>query len=116
MVAGISGGNHNSGVTLIPYCVGSSNDIIGIEICFLDDAILDAIDCGARIINMSLGGAAYDGYTDVNDAIEEAYQNGVTLIAATGNDTLSNIGYPACHPKVIAIGGVGTNLNRYINI
>lgn len=115
MVAGISGGNHNSGVTLIPYCVGSSNDILGIEFCFLDDAILDAIDCGARIINMSLGGAAYDGYTDVNDAIEEAYQNGVTLIAATGNDTLSNIGYPACHPKVIAIGGVGTNLNRYIS-
>ncbi len=115
MVAGISGGNHNSGVTLIPYCVGSSNDILGIEFCFLDDAILDAIDCGARIINMSFGGMASDGFTDVDDAIEEAYQNGVTLIAATGNDALSSIGYPACHPKVIAIGGVGTNLNRYIS-
>lgn len=115
MVAGVSGGNHNSGVTLIPYCVGGSYDIIGIDFCFLDDAILDAIDCGARIINMSLGGMASDGYTDVDDAIEEAYQNGVTLIAATGNDALSSIAYPACHPKVIAIGGVGTNLSRYIS-
>lgn len=72
----------------------------------------------ADIINMSLGGPE-DALT-MEDAVNYAYNNGVTLIAASGNDSvyediwpyddddwLKPVSYPAVYENVIAVGAVG---------
>jgi serine protease len=67
--------------------------------------IIWAVDNGANIINMSLGGPVSSEV--VADACQYAYEQGVTIIAATGNDGFTDfIGYPAAYPSTIAVGSV----------
>lgn len=62
-----------------------------------------AVDNGANIISMSLGGSA--GSTAMEDALAYAYNHGVTVIAAAGNDGTNQISYPAAYDAyVIAVG------------
>jgi subtilisin family serine protease len=74
-------------------------------------AIDDAVNNGAKVINLSLGG----GQTpcDTTDpeykAVEYAIQHNVVVVAAAGNGNASNIGQnyltcPAGDPGVIAVG------------
>jgi len=87
-------------VSILPIRVlgpdgGSSTDVAA--------GIVWAVDNGANIINMSLGGGGYS--IAMADACEYAANNGVTVIAATGNDGFSNsISYPAAYDSVIAVG------------
>ena len=74
----------------------------------LAQGIVYAVDNGADIINMSLGNP-YASQT-VARAIEYAAQNGVVLVAATGNSFANRIYYPAAYPEVIAVGA-----SRYDN-
>lgn len=60
----------------------------------LPKAILEAVDKGASIINMSLGAATlydcdkYSAYSRaLNSAIDEAYSKGVSVVTAAGNET-----------------------------
>jgi thermitase len=69
-------------------------------------AINWAVINGADIINMSLGGSS--GSTVLQTAINDAYNAGVTLIAAAGNEGGPVI-YPAAYPDVIAVGSVGSD-------
>lgn len=62
-----------------------------------------ATDHGAHIINLSLGGIGLNGDKLMADAIEYAFNRGVLIIAAAGNDTAINglnldaqPGYPVC--------------------
>ncbi len=67
--------------------------------------IVWAVDNGANIINLSLGSSQNSEV--VADAIAYAYDNDVTVIAATGNDGFTDsIGYPAALPTPIAVGAV----------
>lgn len=77
----------------------------------IQDAIYDAVDNGADIINMSLGTFNNDL---LDAAIEYAYNRGVLLVAASGNGAEDNepVLYPACHPCVIAVGAVDANDKR----
>jgi serine protease len=62
-----------------------------------------AADNGAHVISLSLGGSA-DSET-LKNAVKYAYENGVTVIAAAGNDASSIISYPAAYDDyVIAVG------------
>ena len=69
-----------------------------------------AADNGADVINMSLGwpwwrGRMYDPGPVVHDAVIYAYNKGVTIIAAAGNDRKNEVAYPAAYPESIAVGG-----------
>jgi subtilisin family serine protease len=67
--------------------------------------IIWAVDNGANIINLSLGSSVNSDV--VEDACAYAYDNGVTVLAATGNDGFTDyIGYPAALPTTIAVGSV----------
>ncbi len=69
------------------------------------NGIIWAVDNGANIINLSLGSASNSDL--VEDACAYAYENGVTVLAATGNDGFTDfIGYPAALPTTIAVGSV----------
>lgn len=72
------------------------------------EAIRYAVDHGASVINLSIGGDIEA--SDEQAAISYAQQHDVVLFAASGNNGLSTLEYPASAPGVVAVGGVGKNL------
>jgi len=105
-VSGVSGGNNSAGITIIPYCLGNSNTFYSTH---LADAIIDAVDKGASIINISLS-SIYD--SSVDTAILYAYNHNVSVVCATKNDGEPNIVYPASNQYTIAVGASGRNDHR----
>ncbi len=66
------------------------------------DGIRWAADHGADVINLSLGGSASSNA--LRDAVAYAYNKGVVVVAASGNEN-SAVGYPAAYDDyVIAVG------------
>lgn len=65
-------------------------------------------DQGWDVASMSLGGSQSQV---VADAVEYAYNNGVLLVAAAGNDgeCTDCVGYPAAEPEVIAVSATDSN-------
>lgn len=67
---------------------------------FLDkmpDAIRYAVDNGAHVINISIVGASH--FNELDEALEYAYDKGVFVVVASGNDSmdLNNVRmYPVC--------------------
>ncbi|MGM0754180.1 MAG: cell wall-binding repeat-containing protein [Bacillota bacterium] len=60
-----------------------------------------AVDHGAQVINLSLGGS----YSRVIEyALKYAYDHGVTVVAATGNDGMEEISYPGSSKYVVSVG------------
>ncbi|WP_042702525.1 S8 family peptidase [Thermococcus sp. PK] len=98
---------------------GSYSDIIlGIEQALLGpDGVLDSDNDGvivgdpdddaAEVISMSLGGSS--DVQAFHDAIIEAYNYGVVIVAASGNDGASSPSYPAAYPEVIAVGATDSD-------
>lgn len=84
----------------------------------LIDGIYFATDNGADVISMSLGFPPnyYPG-VGLDNALEYAYQRGVTIVAAAGNDGTGTVGYPAAYEKCIAVGATnsGGSLSDYSN-
>ena len=94
-VSGVTWGGF--GITLIP--------IRGIkDAAALMNSIIYAVDHGAKVINMSLGGAVDS--PAVYDAVKYAARNGVVMVAASGNNGDGNILYPARYPETIAVGAI----------
>lgn len=74
----------------------------------LGEAIVQAVDRGARIIVLSVGLYRYSPY--MRDIAAYAEEHDVLLIAASGNDGLtlgsrSAVKYPAAYPTVLAVTG-----------
>jgi len=65
------------------------------------EGIIWATDHGAHVINMSLGNYAQADF--LHDAIKYAYERGVVIVAASGNDNTDRPGYPAAYPEVLAV-------------
>lgn len=63
-----------------------------------------ATDNGADVINLSLGSSS--GSSVEADAVQYAYDNGVTVVASAGNAGTSSVEYPAAYDVVIAVGAV----------
>ncbi len=70
-------------------------------------AMVQAVDQGAQIINLSLGGT--NASSVLNDAVDYAVAHGVMVIAAAGN-TGGSVLYPAAYAPVIAVGSVDPDL------
>lgn len=105
-IAGVAGGNGSPGTTMLSYRIGYGSSIDG---SIVDDAVISAVDNGAKVINMSFH---MSSTTAMNEAIEYAYSHGVNLVAASGNQYSSSIKYPASHPMVIAVGATDNANNR----
>lgn len=66
---------------------------------------------GARVINLSLGGI--EDSQLVTDAIQDAISRGVTVIAASGNDSAGRVAFPARVPGVLAVAAASqTNADQ----
>lgn len=76
----------------------------------LAEAIIYAVEHGANIINLSL--IVDEPSEAVKDAIDYALAHNVVVIAAAGNDGISNISFPASYEPTICVGAVDENGNR----
>ena len=74
------------------------------DIFTVSQAIVAAVDAGAKIINISLGGYATNAALD--SAITYANASGAVIVAAAGNDQASQLAWPAADPRVISVGAV----------
>ncbi|WMW23845.1 S8 family serine peptidase [Methanolobus sediminis] len=78
------------------------------ELTQLVEGIKYATDSGADVISMSLGwspGYDPDGENGILDqALDYAHDNGVTIVAAAGNDKKGIVAYPAADENCIAVG------------
>ncbi len=101
-IAGMAGG-----VTIMPVDVfrggiGTYADLI--------QAIVYAADNGANIINMSLGALSYSRGEEA--AVDYAWERGVVLVAAAGNQNNNAWHYPAAHEHVIGVAATDAADNR----
>ncbi len=73
----------------------------------LTDAVDTCVNNGAKVINMSLGGAGSS--TTEKNALQAAADAGVLLVAASGNDGNTTLSYPASYDSVMAVGALDSN-------
>jgi subtilisin family serine protease len=112
----IAGENNNYGVTGIAYDakimpVKVLNDSGSGSYSSISKGIRYAVDNGANVINLSLGGASSN--RSLESAIDYASSKGVIVVMAAGNDGESLPDYPAryAYKSGIAVGAVDKNNN-----
>ncbi|RJQ33508.1 MAG: hypothetical protein C4562_00105 [Actinobacteria bacterium] len=113
-VAGIigAGTNNNTGIAgvapsakIMPLkIIGTGNHLYAEDAAA---AIYYAVDNGAKVINMSFGG--YNMSNAEKQAVQDAYNAGVVLVASSGNDATSNKSYPASFSQVISVAATDFN-------
>jgi subtilisin family serine protease len=69
-----------------------------------------AVNNNAKVISMSLGSTSYSSALDA--ACSSAYNSGVLLVAAAGNDDTNELFYPASLSSVISVTAVDQNKNK----
>lgn len=80
-------------------------------------AIDDAVNHGAKVINLSLGAAPPCPTNDPEYiAVEHAIASGVVVVAAAGNEQTGALDCPAQDPGVIAVGASALNDSNPLSI
>ncbi|MDD5439524.1 MAG: S8 family serine peptidase [Candidatus Omnitrophica bacterium] len=114
---GIAGAVINNGIgiagvavnaTIMPVRAGyqrSDGDGV-LEDADIEQAIVYAVDNGARVISMSFGGSEPGAFAN---EIAMAYQENVVLVAAAGNSGISNRSYPAAYDGVISVAATNSS-------
>ena len=101
-VAGASGGS--SAVQILPVDVYGGNEMA--TTWNVAQGVKAAVDGGATVLNLSLGGANDSAILD--DIINQAQAKGVVIFAAAGNQPVSTPTYPAAIPGVISVTAFST--------
>src|SRR4051794_11287011 len=73
------------------------------------NAITAAVNAGAKVISMSLGGAGYS--QTLQSAINYAWQRDVVVVAAAGNSATNSVFYPGAANYAVAIAATDINNN-----
>lgn len=74
---------------------------------FIIEAINYAVNNGADIISMSFG--TNSSSLGIQEALQEAYNRGIILVAASGNDNKNVPIYPAAYSNVISVGSTNSS-------
>lgn len=67
----------------------------------------DPDDDAPEVISMSFGGGG--DVLEFHDVLASAYNYGIVLVAAAGNEGAPSLSYPAAYPEVIAVGAIDSN-------
>ncbi|MFJ2868595.1 type VII secretion-associated serine protease mycosin [Kitasatospora sp. NPDC087314] len=87
------------------------------DVSTLVQAINEAIRAQAKVINISqdvrgAGTAGFGGYQELKAAVQAAEDNGIVVVASTGNDGKEGDTYPGAFPTVLAVGASDRNNER----
>ena len=91
--------------------VAPAADLLSIRVTGADGAsdafsvaqgVYAALDAGAQVINISLGGHATSSV--LGAAIEEAIAAGAAVVASSGNDQAASLSWPAAYAGVVSVG------------
>ncbi|OGR84511.1 MAG: hypothetical protein A2901_02775 [Elusimicrobia bacterium RIFCSPLOWO2_01_FULL_54_10] len=112
-VAGIIAATANNGIGIAG--IHNNAKILAVKVCSddcLDSHIILGVDYaiakGVNIMNMSFGGAS--GSSILQDAIDRALAERITVVASAGNDgNTEPVLFPAAYPGVIAVGASTTS-------
>src|SRR5204862_7421381 len=63
--------------------------------------VYQAVNGGARIVNLSLGGDGDSPF--LQKMIKDSHDQGVVFFASAGNEPVATPTYPAAYPEVIAV-------------
>jgi subtilisin family serine protease len=118
-VAGIIAANQNNGIGIAGIApetkimsIIACADKIGCPNQSIIKAIYFAADHGANIINLSLGGSGYVGYsTDFDAAIKYAYEHDVVIIASAGNGDVASLGQVGQNLSFVKASPVNNDVN-----
>lgn len=112
-IAGIASGIGNDAVKLLAIDATAQ---YGGELFFdtynIVSAIKYAAEQGAKVINMSFGGYSKDQV--VEDAVKDAYDQKITMVAAAGNDNTKEYASPSDLGEVISVCNVTKENRRYV--
>jgi hypothetical protein len=72
-------------------------------------AIMDATAAGAQVINLSFGTDEQPADNLLQEAIQQAQQAGVVVVAAAGNDGSNQQEYPASWSQTLSVAALTTN-------
>jgi subtilisin family serine protease len=112
-IAGISGN-----VTILP--IKAANHEGNTSASIITKSIIRAIDEGAKVINLSIGGPKSEGTQQLQDAVNLALEKGVVFVSATGNEsnrsnkTITEVTVPAAYPGVLAVAA-NTKFDKVAN-
>ena len=70
----------------------------------LSQGIIEAVDRGAKVLNISLGG--YGDSEVLRAALDYAWQKGAVVVAAAGNEGYDQLAIPAAINGVLSVGSV----------
>ncbi|WP_445457500.1 S8 family serine peptidase [Flavobacterium sp. HNIBRBA15423] len=119
-VTGIIGAKSNNGIGI----AGIDQNCRIMPIKISDDSILQvnlakginkAVEKGARIINLSLG-SELPSSPEVQNAIANAINNNVIIIAASGNKDTTVVDYPSRYKEVISVGSANPSGLRKVKV
>ncbi len=108
-VAGVNPSNQ-VGLHIVKVFNNSGNWAYGSDMIA---AIEQCINAGAKIMSMSLGGALPSNAE--RNAFQQAYDNGMLLIAAAGNNGTSggnnSLFYPAAYDAIVSVAAINSSKN-----
>lgn len=115
-VAGIAGASTNNAIGIAGVCWNAK--IMPIKVLdstgsgyysWIADGIEWAVNRGARVINLSLGGEASSFVLE--EAVNYAFSKGALCIASAGNDRNKRVLYPAAYKNCLAVGATNDRDN-----
>lgn len=110
-VATTAAGHGNNGLGVPGIAYSEDVKILAIRVCGgplglcnaagITNGIIWAVDNGADVLNLSLGGGAPSAATQ--NALQYALDNNVLPVCASGNDGAETVSYPAAFPQCMAV-------------
>ncbi len=88
------------------WAAWGTSGMVAAGIDYITSLVLDGtLEPGKIIINMSLGSSVPS--SDIEDAINQAIEAGVIIVASAGNNGMAGMGYPGGYPQVISAAAAG---------
>lgn len=129
VVAGLAGAGTDNGIGIAG--VGFNARVMPVKVLShtgsgthstIASGLVWAVDNGARVINMSLGGPYASNTLEL--AVDYAWDHGALLTAAVGHEGTSTPMYPAAYEPVMGVAGTGpddqrlafSNYGEYISV